>query len=208
VTGAPVVHVVDDDASLRAALSKLLQVAGYEVHAYASAGEFLLQDLASLDGCLLLDLRLPGPDGLQLQEALTRRGCRLPIVFMSAHGDIPASVRAMKGGAADFLTKPVGRGELLAALSSALARLDAARAGQAQRSALLQRYAQLTPRERDVFAGIAAGKLNKQIAFDMGIALRTVKVHRARVMEKLGADTPAALGRIAEQLATPRPEAD
>jgi FixJ family two-component response regulator len=195
-----IVHVIDDDESLRTALAKLLAVAGYEVRAYSSAGEFLLQDLSSLHGCLLLDLRMPGPNGLELQEALVRRECRLPIVFMSAHGDIPASVRAMKAGAADFLTKPVARPELLAAIAAALAGHYAQSIGAEQRVVLRQRYELLTPREREVFRGIVEGKLNKQIADDLGIALRTVKVHRAQVMEKLGADSPAALGRMAEQL--------
>lgn len=197
---APTVHVVDDDESLRTALAGLLRVSGYEVHAYASAGEFLCADLASLRGCILLDLRMPGPDGLALQATLTKRGCRLPIVFMSAHGDIPASVRAMKGGASDFLTKPVERTELLAALEAAHARFDARAAGEDHLAQVRERYSQLTRREREVFAAVAAGRLNKQIAGDLGISLRTVKIHRGRVMEKLQADSPATLGRIAEQL--------
>ena len=196
----PVVHIVDDDASLRAALAGLLLAAGYDVRVYASAAEFLLDDAAGASGCLLLDLRLVGPSGFDLQDALARRGCMIPIVFMSAHGDIPASVRAMKAGAVDFLTKPVQRASLLAAIRAALAR-EAARSATADRLADLRtRYSHLTDRERAVLEGVAAGKLNKQIAADLGVAERTVKTHRASLMTKLGADSPAMLGRIVEQL--------
>jgi FixJ family two-component response regulator len=199
-TARPVVHVVDDDASLRSALGGLLRAAGYDVRAYASAGEFLLDDAAGASGCLLLDLKLKGPTGFDLQDALARRGCHIPIVFMSAHGDIPASVRAMKAGAVDFLTKPVERGPLLAAIRAALAR-DAAQTATADRLAELRtRYSRLTERERAVLEGVVAGRLNKQIASDLGVAERTVKTHRASVMTKLGADSPAVLGRIVEQL--------
>jgi len=196
----PVVHLVDDDASLRAALGGLLRAAGYDVRAYASAGEFLLDDVAGTTGCLLLDLKLQGPSGFDLQDALARRGGRIPIVFMSAHGDIPASVRALKAGAVDFLTKPIEREVLLAAVRAALMR-DAAQSATAEHLAELRaRYSRLTGRERAVLEGVVAGKLNKQIAQDIGIAERTVKTHRSRVMEKLGADSPAVLGRIVEQL--------
>ena len=199
-TGRPVVHLVDDDAPLRSALGGLLRAAGYEVRAYASAGDFLLDDDAGASGCLLLDLKLKGPSGFDLQEALSRRGCQIPVVFMSAHGDIPASVRAMKAGAVDFLTKPVERGPLLAAIRVALAR-DAAQSATADRLAELRtRYARLTDREKAVLEGVAAGKLNKQIAADLRVAERTVKTHRASLMTKLGADSPAVLGRIVEQL--------
>jgi FixJ family two-component response regulator len=196
----PVVYLVDDDASVRAALAKLLRTAGYDVRAYASAGEFLLDDAAAASGCLLLDLRLRGPSGFDLQDALARRHCRIPIVFMSAYGDIPASVRAMKAGAVDFITKPVQRGPLLAAIRAALAR-EATQSATADRLADLRtRYARLTDRERAVLEGVVAGKLNKQIAADLGVAERTVKTHRASMMTKLGADSPAVLGRIVEQL--------
>lgn len=201
-TARPIVHLVDDDASLRAALGGLLRAAGYDVRAYASAAEFLLDDAAGTSGCVLLDLKLRGPSGLDLQNALVRRGCQIPIVFMSAHGDIPASVRAMKAGAVDFLTKPVQRGPLLAAIRAALAR-EAAQGATADRLADLRtRYARLTDRERAVLERIVAGKLNKQVAADLGVAERTVKTHRASLMTKLGADSPAMLGRIVEQLGT------
>jgi FixJ family two-component response regulator len=200
MTARPIVYVVDDDASLRAALGGLLQAAGYEVRMYASAGDFLLDDSAGRGGCVLLDLRLEGPSGLDLQAALVRRDCPAPIVFMSAHGDIAASVRAMKAGAVDFLVKPVERGPLLAAIRAALAR-DAAQSATADKLAdLRRRYVSLSAREREVLDGIVAGKLNKQIAHDIGVAERTVKTHRSHLMTKLGADSPAILGRMVEQL--------
>jgi len=195
-----VVHVVDDDASLRPALAGLLRASGYEVRTYASAGEFLLDDTAAMTGCVLLDLRLEGPSGLDLQAALVRRGCTIPIVFMTAHGDIAASVRAMKAGAVDFLEKPVQRGPLLAAIGAALAREAAQTATAGRLADLRQRYASLSARERQVLEGIVAGKLNKQIAHEMGVAERTVKTHRAHLMAKLEADSAAMLGRIVEQL--------
>jgi len=199
-----VVHVVDDDESLRAALAGLLRASGYEVRTYASAGEFLLDDTA-MTGCVLLDLRLEGPSGLDLQAALARRGRTIPIVFMTAHGDIAASVRAMKAGAVDFLVKPVERATLLAAIGAALAREAAQTATAGRLADLRQRYASLSTRERRVLEGIVAGKLNKQIAHEIGVAERTVKTHRAHLMAKLEADSPAMLGRIVEQLqlATP-----
>lgn len=196
----PVVHLIDDDESLRAALAGLLRASGYEVQTYASAGEFLLDDPAARTGCVLLDLRLEGPSGLDLQAALARRSCTIPIVFMTAHGDIAASVRAMKGGAVDFLTKPVERVTLLAAVGAALAREAVQTASGDRLADLRQRYATLSPRERQVLEGVVAGKINKQIAHDIGIAERTVKAHRAHLMAKLEADSPAMLGRIVEQL--------
>jgi FixJ family two-component response regulator len=205
-TKRPVVHIVDDDASLRSALAGLLRASGYEVRAYESAGAFLLEDAPAAGGCLLLDLRLSGPSGLDLQDALVRRGVRMPIVFLSAHGDVPASVRAMKAGAVDFLQKPVERVPLLAAIRAALARDQAQAATDERLAELRARFASLTPREREVLDGVVSGKLNKQIAYDIGVAERTVKTHRAHLMEKLGADSPAMLGRIVEQLGSvPQP---
>lgn len=196
----PVVHVVDDDESLRSAIAGLLSVTGYDVRTYASAGEFLLGDLPAMTGCALLDLRLEGPSGLDLQDALARRGSRLPIVFMTAHGDVAASVRAMKAGAVDFLEKPVERAALLAAVRAALAREAARTTSDGRLAELRTRYQSLTAREHEVLDGIVAGRLNKQIAHEIGIAERTVKAHRASLMAKLGADSPAVLGRIVEQL--------
>lgn len=200
MTAPPLIHVVDDDDSLRSALQRLLAAAGYRVKAYASAGEFLLDPPADAPGCLLLDLRMPGPSGLDLQEALARHGIRLPVIFLSGHGDLATGVRAMKAGAVDFLSKPVEREPLLAAVARAL-ELDAAqRAASGVDRELRARFAQLTAREREVFELVAAGRLNKQIADALGIAERTVKAQRAQVMAKLGAANAAELGRIAAQL--------
>ena len=200
MTGQAVVHLVDDDDSLRSALQRLLTAAGHRVKAYASAGEFLLEPPADGPGCLLLDLRMPGPSGLELQDALERHGILLPVIFLTGYGDLSTGVRAMKAGAVDFLTKPVQREPLLAAIERAL---EADAAGRATRSAsakLQTRFAQLTARERDVFDLVVAGKLNQQIAEALGIAERTVKAQRAQVMAKLGAANAAELGRIAAQL--------
>ena len=200
MTAPPLIHVVDDDDSLRSALQRLLAAAGYRVRAYASAGEFLLDPPADAPGCLLLDLRMPGPSGLDLQEALARHGIRLPVIFLSGHGDLATGVRAMKAGAVDFLSKPVEREPLLAAVARAL-ELDAAqRAASGVDREMRARFAQLTAREREVFELVAAGRLNKQIADALGIAERTVKAQRAQVMAKLGAANAAELGRIAAQL--------
>ena len=200
MTAPPLIHIVDDDDSLRSALQRLLAAAGYRVKAYASAGEFLLDPPADAPGCLLLDLRMPGPSGLDLQEALARHGIRLPVIFLSGHGDLATGVRAMKAGAVDFLSKPVEREPLLAAVARAL-ELDAAqRAASGVDREIRARFAQLTAREREVFELVAAGRLNKQIADALGIAERTVKAQRAQVMAKLGAANAAELGRIAAQL--------
>jgi FixJ family two-component response regulator len=200
MTAPPLIHIVDDDDSLRSALQRLLAAAGYRVKAYASAGEFLLDPPADAPGCLLLDLRMPGPSGLDLQEALVRHGIRLPVIFLSGHGDLATGVRAMKAGAVDFLSKPVEREPLLAAVARALERDAAQRAARGVDRDLQDRYAQLTAREREVFELVAAGRLNKQIADALGIAERTVKAQRAQVMAKLGAANAAELGRIAAQL--------
>ncbi len=200
MTAHAVVHLVDDDASLRSALQRLLTAAGYRVQAYASAGEFLLEPPADAPGCLLLDLHMPGPSGLELQEALERHGIRLPVIFLTGHGDLTTGIRAMKSGAVDFLTKPVERKPLLAAIERALETDAAQRAARAADENLRTRFALLTARERDVFDLVVAGRLNKQIADALGIAERTVKAQRAQVMAKLGAANAAELGRIAAQL--------
>jgi len=200
MTSPAVIHLVDDDDSLRSALQRLLAAAGYRVKAYASAGEFLLDPPAADAGCLLLDLRMPGPSGLDLQQALARHGIGMPVIFLTGHGDLATGVRAMKAGAVDFLTKPVEREPLLAAIARAL-ELDAARrATRAAHAELQARLARLTERERSVFELVVAGRLNKQIADALGIAERTVKAQRAQVMDKLGAANAAELGRIAAQL--------
>ena len=196
----PLIHVVDDDESLRTALLRLLGAAGFEARGYASTGDFLLHPLPDRPGCLLLDVRMPGPSGLDLQAALQRQGITLPVIFLTGHADVASSVRAMKAGAVDFLTKPVERDILLDALRRAL-ELDALqRAARDEADRLRARFASLTPREREVFDRIVAGRLNKQIADELGIAERTVKVQRAQVMAKLGVGSAAELGRLAERL--------
>jgi FixJ family two-component response regulator len=196
----PLIHVVDDDSSMRSALLRLLVEVGFEAHGYASTGEFLLQPLPDRPGCLLLDLRLPGPSGLDLQAALLQKNIMLPIVFLSGHGNVDSSVKAMKAGAVDFLTKPVKREILLDAVQRALARDATLRTAREEADRLHGRFASLTARQRDVFALIVAGKLNKQIADALGIAERTVKREREQVMAKLDANSAADLGRMAELL--------
>jgi FixJ family two-component response regulator len=196
----PLIHVVDDDESLRKALLRLLDAAGFEARGYASTGDFLLNPPPDRPGCLLLDVRMPGPSGLDLQEALQSRGITLPIVFLTAHADVASSVRAMKAGAVDFLMKPVKRDTLFDALQRALQRDALQRSAREEEDQLRALFVSLTRREREVFDHITAGKLNKQIADELGIAERTVKLQRAQVMAKLGADSVAELGRLAERL--------
>jgi FixJ family two-component response regulator len=196
----PIIHVVDDDPSFRTAVTRLLRAAKYAVRGYASAAEFLDSDPCADPGCILLDLRMPGVGGLDLQQSLARMEERLPIIFLTGHGDIPASVRAMKAGAVDFLTKPVRREALLAAVQNALS-LDAkGRAARVVLRELHDRYEKLTPREREVLAHVVGGKLNKQIAFDLGTAERTIKAHRASIIDKLGVQSVAELARLAQEL--------
>ena len=196
----PLIHIVDDDDSLRTAVLRLLSASGYEARGYASTGDFLLHANLEGPGCLLLDLNLPGPSGLELQEELLRRGVTLPVVFLTGRAGVPESVRAMKSGAEDFLTKPVERQTLLEALDRALARDASQRAARDGAERLLARFRRLTPRECDVFERIVIGRLNKQIADELGIAERTVKLQRAQLMEKLGVGSAAELGRFAERL--------
>jgi FixJ family two-component response regulator len=196
----PIIHVVDDDPSFRTAVTRLLRAAKYEVRGYASASEFFDSDPCGNPGCILLDLRMPGASGLDLQQSLAQMEERLPIIFLTGHGDIPASVRAIKAGAVDFLTKPVRREALLTAIQNALG-VDAT--GRATRAALRElhdRYENLTAREREVLAHVVGGKLNKQIAFDLGTAERTIKAHRASIMEKLRVQSVAELARLAQEL--------
>jgi FixJ family two-component response regulator len=192
-----VVHVVDDDQSVRTALSRLLRTAHFDVRTYASAREFLERPGDDGVGCVVLDLNMPGTSGLELQEALVRDPTALPVVFLTGHGDIPASVRAMKAGAVDFLTKPVDRGRLLSAIDVALAR-DVERRRQRDHMAAIQaRFAALTPREQEVFDLLVTGMLNKQVGAALGTTERTVKAHRAQVLRKLGVDSVAELVRVA-----------
>ena len=196
----PLIHVVDDDEPLRTALLRLLSAAGYEARGYGSAGAFLMSPPPDRPGCVLLDVRMPGPTGLDLQAALRERRIALPVIFLTGHADVSASVRAMKTGAVDFLTKPVERETLFDALRRAL-ELDAReRAAHAEAIRLRAGFATLTPREREVFELVVAGRLNKQIAGQLGIAERTVKADRAQVLAKLGVGSAAELGALAERL--------
>ena len=194
-----VVFVVDDDASVRRGLARLLKAHGYQVQVFATAREFLHHDGDHGNACLVLDLQLPGLSGLDLQAELAAAGRTMPIVFVTGHGDVPSSVRAMKAGAVDFLPKPVRAATLLEAVRTAVERDLRARRARETVDAAKARLRTLTPREREVLALVVAGKLNKQVAFDLGITLKTVKAHRGRIMEKLGASSVAELVRLAEK---------
>jgi FixJ family two-component response regulator len=196
---APTVFIVDDEAPVRKALSRLLRAAGFVVAAFASPGEFLAQHDLHKPGCLVLDLMMPGIDGIELQRALARKGSVLPIIFLTGHGDIPKSVQAMKSGALDFLTKPVNDENLLASIRAAIKRDSVARREQAELFEIRARLALLTPREQEVLDHVVTGKLNKQIADDLGVVEKTIKVHRARVMEKMKVQSVAELVRLVER---------
>jgi FixJ family two-component response regulator len=196
----PIVCLVDDDAAVRKSVSRLLRAEDFEVRGYPGAREFLAAGLPDGDSCLVLDLFMPDIDGLKLQEMLQTEGKRISIVFISGHGDVPSSVRAMKGGAVDFLPKPFSRKELLEAIDRAIDQDRHDRRVEKEASALRERYDQLTPREREVFTLVVAGMLNKQTASRLGIAEKTIKVHRAQVMKKMGADSLADLVRMASRL--------
>ncbi len=200
MNGRGKVFLVDDEPELRQALTRLLKAEGLDVEGFGSAHEFLTRITEETAGCLLLDLAMPGLDGLEVQARVAATGAKLGIVFLTGHGDIPTSVRAVKAGALDFLTKPVRRDDLLRAVHAALAHASEQHAAAAANADLRGRYAQLTPREREVFAHVIAGKLNKVIAADLGTTEQTIKVHRARVMEKLAVDSVADLVRVAQQL--------
>jgi RNA polymerase sigma factor (sigma-70 family) len=202
------VHVVDDDASFRTAIERRLRHAGYEVETHSSAQHLLDCLLGSVEkpGCILLDLQMPGLDGLELQSRLTVLGSILPIVFVTGHSDIPATVRAIKAGAEDFLTKPIPSEQLIAAIERALARCDLARTQQTELNSFHTLVATLTPRERQVFNLIVRGKMNKQIASELGTTERTVKAHRHEVMEKLQAQSLAELVSRAVRLGAPVPD--
>ena len=194
------VGIVDDDPSVRKGLARLVKAAGYRVEVFASAREFLARPQQEEDpSCLLLDVRMPGLTGPELQEALAIAGRRMSIVFVSGHGDVVGSVKAMKGGAIDFLTKPVDARELLGAIERAVAKAFTAQREQAGATDVQGRLKTLTAREAQVFALVVTGMLNKQIAAELGIVEKTVKVHRARVMEKMRAGSLAELVRLADR---------
>ena len=196
----PIVHVVDDDASFRTAIARLLGASGYQVALYGSASELLEKLPFGAPGCILLDVRMSGLNGPQLQERLGELGHKLPIVFLTGYGDVPTSVRAIKAGAEDFLTKPVPKKELLDAIERALKHYEEIRGHDSRIAALRSLVARLTPREKEVFALVVRGKLNKQIAHELDIAERTIKAHRQQVMEKCQVQTLAELVLIAERL--------
>jgi len=193
---APLIRVVDDDASFRRAVARMLRGSGFAVKTFASAAEYLARPEVEVPGCVLVDLRMPGSSGLDLQEALAQAGHAMPVIFLSGHGDIPTTVQAMRRGAEDFLTKRASREELLAAVRRALARDAHERAEQARREALRARFAALSPRELEVLGHVVQGKLNKQIAADLGIHERTVKLHRTAITTKLGVFSVAELTRL------------
>lgn len=195
-----IVHVVDDDDSFRTAIQRLLRAAGYETRTYASAGEFLVAPPGTGPGCVVLDVQMPGLSGLDLQDALLKGEERLPIVFISGHANVPASVRAMKAGAVDFLLKPIKRELLLGAIQNALTQDAETRAARELQRKARRLYERLTPREREVFEGVVEGKLNKEIAAELGTVERTIKAHRSSVMEKMQARSMADLVHMVHRL--------
>jgi FixJ family two-component response regulator len=203
---APLVLVVDDDPSVRKSLSRLLESADYAVEAFASAGEFLARGPHAGPCCLVLDVKMPGLTGIQLQEMLAATGRRMSIVFVSGHVDVPTSVKAMKAGAVDLLTKPVDVRDLIAAIRRAMTRDEHERATETRLAEVRRRVAMLTARETEVFARVVTGMLNKQIGAALGIGEKTVKVHRARVMEKMQAGSVAELVRLADEVGVTVPK--
>jgi FixJ family two-component response regulator len=200
----PNVFLVDDDASVRRALARLIKSAGHQVQTFASAREFLGTKASGEEAaCLVLDVRMPGLTGIELQRQLQTLNRNVPIVFMTGHGNIPMSVQAMKAGAVDFLPKPVKDTDLLRAIEQALARALRDRAERNELEHVRERVEKLTPREREVMVLVVRGLLNKQVAFELGTVEKTIKVHRARVMEKMQVDSLADLVRLAEKVGIP-----
>jgi FixJ family two-component response regulator len=200
MTGAPIIHVVDDDASFRSSMSRLLQASGYQTQVYESGNAFLDKLPVDETGCILLDLQMSGANGFELQERLAKTGNVLPVIFLTAHGDIPAGVQAIKAGAEDFLTKPVSKEALFTCVERALARNVQRREQQDRLNAMRKLVASLTPREAEVFALVVRGKLNKQIAHELGTTVRTIKAHRQAAMDKLDVRSIAEAVSIAERL--------
>lgn len=199
-TGDAIVFVIDDDESMREAIRSLIRSVGVNVETFASADEFLRTKRPDVPACLILDVRMPGLSGLDLQRDLAAANIHIPIIFITGHGDIPMSVRAMKAGAVEFLTKPFRDQDLLDAIQQALDRDRAERSQQAETAELQNRYHSLTPRETEVFGLVVKGLLNKQIALQLGTSEVTIKMHRRQVMEKMRADSLADLVRMSERL--------
>jgi len=197
----PIVFVVDDDDAVRRALMRLIRSAGYRVEGFGSASEFLdSRPCTHRTACLVLDVQLPGLNGLDLQRELNAASALLPIIFITGHGDIAMTVSAMKAGATDFLAKPIGDTDLLRAIETALRNSSQAVTSRIELDSIRGRLARLTPREREVLALLVEGRLNKQVAFELGIAEKTIKVHRARVMEKMEAHSLVELARITDKV--------
>lgn len=194
------VYLLDDEPGMVKALTRLLRTEGFPVQGFTSAARFLEAFQPGKESCLVLDVAMPELDGIHLQERLTHQGIVVPIVFLTGHGDIPMSVRAIKAGAVDFLTKPVNDADLLRAVRTALEVAASRKAELAAVADLMARHASLTPREREVMAHVVAGQLNKQIAADLGTGEQNIKIHRGRVMEKMGVESIADLVRAAERL--------
>lgn len=195
-----IVFVVDDDPSFRRSTERLLRVAGYEVESFASAPELLQRSEPEIPACLVTDLRMPGMNGLDFQHELANAGWHIPVIFVSGHGDVASSVRAMKAGAIEFLTKPFQEQEFLGAVGEAVGRDRSRREERTKLSAMRQRYESLTSREREVMSYVVAGMLNKQIAAQLDVAEKTVKFHRANVMQKMQAESLPELVRMADKL--------
>jgi len=198
------IRIVDDEPATRTALERLLRAAGYRALAFASSEELLLSDSLHEPGCLLLDVHMPAMNGIELQEALSRTDVSLPIIFLTCHGNIPMSVRAMKSGAVDFLTKPVDKRDLLLAIQTALQLDTRLRKERAERCELEARLSTLTPREGEVFARVVDGKLNKQIAAELGTGEQNIKIHRGHLMRKMQVQSVADLVKLAERLGISR----
>lgn len=198
--GTPLVHVLDDDASMQSALSSLLRSVGLDVCTHSSTADFLEADRPDVPGCIVLDIRLPGTSGLDFQAQMSALGILLPVVLMTGHGDIPMTVRGMKAGAVDFLTKPFRDQDMLDAVSAAIDRDRASRASRDERTEIEARFSTLSPREREVMALVSAGLLNKQVAGELGLSEITVKIHRGAAMRKMQARTLPELVRMADLL--------
>ena len=196
----PTVFIIDDDASVCKSLSRLLRSLGFDTEAFTSAEQFLKGEHEVGAGCIVLDIRMPGLSGIDLQDELNKAGCSMPIIFITGHGNIPMSVQAMKKGAVDFLTKPFDDEELLQAVEKAIEKDRKAKAAWADVHDILKRMDRLTPREHEILGYVVTGMLNKQIALKLAIAEKTVKVHRGRIMEKLCVDSVAGLVRLAEKV--------